>query len=492
MIKLIKNELMKIFKRKTIYFLLILSMIAVIIYNYINPDQNIPISEGTNDHPLISDTQIEKQKDDSERYINSMAYNEFARLYNNNFTKDSWQRLALNKERNGYSYEKIYDQDIMLYLKNIVDYEYNSNTQITNELYGNAINKYNEYVEALKSNDWKKFVNLKIKNLQELKSTQDFSEESIKEIDFEIEWYNLRLNNNIKFNSDIMNQYLDEYRETYYLIIYKESYVDKNSQSDIYELNECRTRLELCKYAVENKINYDISNEMGVILNNKIDARISFIRTFKHFNVIIIIITIYISSTIITEEILKRTIKNVLIKPHKRLDIIIAKMLACIVTIIISILFIGIVQFFVGGIIFGFDSYSNQYIGYNINSQKIFSISLLTYFIINGILKVPEYLIISLFCILIGISNKNITMSMIITLIICLFCNTILVEWSKVDSLASITRFFITNNWDFSIYLFGNISNINGINLWYSVIIYIIYFVLLLKMSIRKLKKLEI
>ena len=88
-------------------------------------------------------------------------------------------------------------------------------------------------------------------------------------------------------------------------------------------------------------------------------------------------------------------------------------MLACIVTIIISILFIGIVQFFVGGIIFGFDSYSNQYIGYNINSQKIFSISLLTYFIINGILKVPEYLIISLFCILIGISNKNITMSMI-------------------------------------------------------------------------------
>ena len=35
----------------------------------------------------------------------------------------------------------------MLYLKNIVDYEYNSNTQITNELYGNAINKYNEYVE---------------------------------------------------------------------------------------------------------------------------------------------------------------------------------------------------------------------------------------------------------------------------------------------------------------------------------------------------------
>lgn len=101
-----------------------------------------------------------------------------------------------------------------------------------------------------------------------------------------------------------MNQYLDEYRETYYLIIYKESYVDKNSQSDIYELNECRTRLELCKYAIKNKINYDISNEMGVILNNKIDARISFIRTFKHFSNNNYYYNIY-TSTIITEEISK-------------------------------------------------------------------------------------------------------------------------------------------------------------------------------------------
>ena len=43
-------------------------------------------------------------------------------------------------------YEKIYNQDIMLYLKNIVYYEYNSNTQITNELYGNAIKNIMQYI----------------------------------------------------------------------------------------------------------------------------------------------------------------------------------------------------------------------------------------------------------------------------------------------------------------------------------------------------------
>ena len=40
MIKLIENELIKIFKRKSIYVLLVFSLIAIIIYNYMNPDQN--------------------------------------------------------------------------------------------------------------------------------------------------------------------------------------------------------------------------------------------------------------------------------------------------------------------------------------------------------------------------------------------------------------------------------------------------------------------
>lgn len=491
MMKLVKNELIKIFKRKSIYFLFILSMIAIIVYNYINPEQNVIDNEGTKNTPIVSDNYIESIKNNTESYINSLAYNEFAKLYNNAFEENSWQRYALNRERRRYSYENVYDQDIMIYLGNIMDYEHNSKTQITKELYEISKNRYNEYVETLKSSNWRNFVNLKIKNLEEMKKTQNLSSEEIREIDFEIEWYYLRLNNNIDFDNNIANQYLNSYREKYYVIIYKESYIDKSSQADTRELNEYKAKLNLYKYAIENDINFDISNEENLILNNKIDARISFIRTYEHFNLILIIITIYISSTIITEEITKRTIKNVLTKPYKRLTIIMAKILACMVTIIISMLFIGIVQFLVGGFIFGFDSYSNGYIGYDINNNKVINMSILSYFIISGFTKVFEYLIISLFCIFIGIFNKNIAMSMILTLIICLFANTALAEWSKVDALSKITRFFITNNWDFSTYLFGNISSINGVSLWHSIIIYFIHFVLLLKVTIFKFKKLE-
>ena len=130
--------------------------------------------------------------------------------------------------------------------------------------------------------------------------------------------------------------------------------------------------MELYKYALENNIEYDISNEKNLINNNKIDARIAFIRVFKHFNLIIVVIAIYISSTIITEEINKKTIKNLLTKPHKRRTILIAKMIACMVIIIITMIFIAFVQYIVGGIIFGFDSYTYNYIGYNYNTSQVF------------------------------------------------------------------------------------------------------------------------
>ncbi len=494
MIKLVKNELIKIFKRKSIYFMFFLSIIAIVIYNNMNLDQQILVyKEKAENIGYISDETIEREKTkgEIEQYIYSLQYNEYAKLYNTTFKENSWQRYALNNDSRGWAYENFYDNDITKYLTNIKDYEYNENTKVTKELYETSKNKYNEYVNALKSNDWKSFVNLKIKNLEELKNTQNLTPDDIKEINFEIDWYYLRLNHNINFGNEIINEYLTNYREKYYLIIYEEANMDKTSQSRIRELNENKSKLELLKYVIENDINYDISNEKNFIANNKIDARISFIRTFDHFNLILIIIAIYISSTIITDELTKKTIKNILTKPHKRYTIIISKVIACIVTIIISMIFISIIQFFAGGFKFGFDSYANGYLGYDFNNNKVFNMSLLNYLILSGITKIPEYIIISLFCIFIGIFNKNIAMSMILTLMSCLFANTALAQWSKVDTLSKVARFFITNNWDFSTYLFGNISGINGINLWHSILIYLIYFAILLKLITSKFKKLE-
>ncbi len=498
MIKLIKSELIKIFKRKSIYFLLFLSIIAITVYNYINPNQNEVSSFGndTKDVPIAGmELALENMSDNMEEYISQKVSIDFYKLYNT-FKENSWQRYALKEENSSHIINNVYTDynlDIHTYLYNINDYTYNPHTQITLDEYENSKVKYNEYVEALNSNDWKRFVNLKIKNLEERKNNETLSDGEIKEINFEIEFYHLRLDNNINFNYNIQNQYLEQYKSNYYGI--QLSHLNSSEESQAFinnNINEYKARMQLCKYAIENGVEYDISNENNLIYDNKIDARISFIRTFKHFDLIIVIIAIYISSTIITEEINKKTIKSLLSKPHKRISILTSKILACIITVIISMIFVVLIQYLVGGFIFGFDSYSYNYIGYDYINEQVFTMNLFAYILLVGITKIPMYIIVILFCMFIGTFNKNIAMSMILTLIIFLITNTIILEWSKVESLSIITRFFITNNWDFSIYLFGNTSSISGINLGYSIIIYLVYFIILFKIALIKFNKLEI
>ena len=498
MIKLVKNELIKILKKRNIYFLFLLAIIIIIIYNCINPDQNIITSSinSTNNIPIKGmETNLDNLKENTEEYITQKATIEFYKLYNS-FEKDSWQRYALNEERNKRNIDNVYTDyniDIMNYLYNITDYQFNSETKTNIDKYEYSKTKFDEYVKALNLNDWKKFVNLKIENLEEEKNKEELLEAEIEEIELEIEIYKIRLYNNINFGNNVSNQYIEQYKNNYYNI--KSYQVNTYSESQDFinkSIDECKAQMELYKYALENNIEYDISNEKNLINNNKIDARIAFIRVFKHFNLIIVVIAIYISSTIITEEINKKTIKNLLTKPHKRRTILIAKMIACMVIIIITMIFIAFVQYIVGGIIFGFDSYTYNYIGYNYNTSQVFILNLFKYIVIVGFTKIFMYLIIVIFCILIGIMNKNIAMSMVLTLIVFLIFDTVMAEWSKVETFSVITRFFITNNWDFSVFLFGNTSNISGITLFTSIITYLIYFIIMFKISLTKFKKLEI
>lgn len=487
MIKLVQNELIKIFKRKSIYFLFFLSIITILIYNDMNPDQHKAFSfeHSTGDLSIFNVNNNLQEKE----------YNDFAKLYNS-FEEKSWQRYALNEEKTYITITDVYTNynlDMRSYLHNINDYEFNPNSEISLDLYTSSKTKYNEYVNALNSDNWIDFVNLKIKNLEERKNTEKLLLDEIEEINLEIEIYKLRLDNNINFNYNMKNSYLNEYKNNYYMLkLYNtspyyetEAYINNNT-------NLYKAKMNLCKYAIENNIEQDISNELTIISNNKIDARISFIRTFTHFDLIIVIIAIYISSTIVTEEINKRTIKNLLTKPHKRSTILLSKIFTSIIAVIISMIVVIISQYVIGGIVFGFDSYKLNFIGFDYNNEQIFTTNLFNYILLVGLSKLSMYIIIITFCIFIGTLNKHTSMSMILTLIIFLVSSTIIAEWSKVETLSLITRYFVTNNWDFSIYLFGQVSDISGVTIYSSIIICLIHLFILLYLSMHCFNKKEI
>ena len=466
--------------------MLLLSLIAVIRHNYSNPDQNPEYKVSTSKLPIM---QLEEETIENVKInLKRKKHNDFAEIYNK-YDKNSWQRYALNEEQQSLMINNKsmnFNHDIQDKLEIINEYELNLNLETTVEDYKKAKIKIAEYIKALDSDNWQEYTKLKIKNLTEIKKEASILEEDIKEINLEIEAYQMRLDYNISYANDMLNQYIEIYRkETFRSIYYEDS--DENYYM------KCRAKSELARYAIENKIEQDISPEkFNLILNNKVDARISFVRTFEYFNIFVVIIGIYIATTILTEETNKGTIKSLLTKPHKRSTILISKILACVITIIITMIFLIVAQYIVGGITFGFDSYGLNYIGYDYNSEQIVNLNLFIYVILVAVSKLPIYIIIILFCIFMGTINNHTSMTMILTLIIFSICSTVISEWSKLEKVGNLTKYLITNNWDFSTYLFGQSSNIEGINFGFSVFIYLIYVIFLLSILINKFNKKEI
>lgn len=117
-------------------------------------------------------------------------------------------------------------------------------------------------------------------------------------------------------NIDISEQYIRAYNQDK---MYLENYDDlniKDKYSDILE------RVNLEKYAIDNDIKYNIlvnTENKNAILPS--DARILLMKFFNNFEIIIIFIIIYVSSTIIYEEYSNGTIKNLLVKPPDKIKV---------------------------------------------------------------------------------------------------------------------------------------------------------------------------
>lgn len=510
--KLIKNELIKIFKRKSLYVLFFLSFVVILFYQMINPDQNQQIKgydtfdknidlleislEGIKQVSDVTITKVEPSTDESsdlqnylhelneantakEQYKELKTEIDFAYLYNQ-YPQNSWQRYALNEEtrtivvgENGVDFSHLVEKQLAI----INDYELANTSTTSLAEYQSAKMKYTQYKEALSMNDSQKFVELKINDLKQRKEDINLTEVQQKLMDIQIDTYQLRLTNQIEYTNDFLNQYLQEYEEKSCFLL---NYETQEREDALYkqEIAMSKAEIALTKYAVEHKINQDISPvEFNLTINNKIDARNSLVRTFQHFDLIIVIVAIYLSCTIVTEEVNKGTIKNLVTKPHKRSTILFAKMMACLITIVVTMVFVSISQFMIGGLVFGFESYSLDFIGYDYTSGQVFTMNLMNYLLIVGLAKLPMYLFLIVFCMWIGISNNHISMSMIISLLLFLIFSTIITEWSKNEQFSLIARYFITNNWDFSVYLFGQGSNIDGLTMTVSMFIYVTYLI---------------
>lgn len=253
---------------------------------------------------------------------------------------------------------------------------------------------------------------------------------------------------------DITSQYKRAYNiDTFYLEHNKQLNKDENYEKIV-------ERIHLEKYAIDNNIKYNIlinsQNESAILPP---DARILLMKVFDNFEVLIIFFIIYLSCTIISEEYYSGTIKNILIKPYKRVKILFSKILTDFLIIILVVLILVTFQYVLGGLLFGFESYSLDAIRYNTISQDIETMNLVKYIFLLFTTKMFMYVILSSFSLLFGIITNNMALNILISLG-AYFLSTFEILKNN------ITNYIFIYNWDISKYLFTDSTM-----LWQSIII---------------------
>ena len=213
------------------------------------------------------------------------------------------------------------------------------------------------------------------------------------------------------YNIDINMQYQRAYNNDRMLL---ENYDELNIDDSYEEIEE---RIKLEEYAINNKIQYNIFlNTTNKNVQLPSDARIILLKLFDNFDIIIIFILIYLSSTIVTEEYSVGTIKHLLAKPHSRTQILFSKIITNIFIIAIVIGFITLFQYLLGGLLFGFDSYNLDAIIYNSSDKTIETIELTKYMIKLITAKIPLYIVLSLISLTFGIITNNIALDILVSL----------------------------------------------------------------------------
>lgn len=245
---------------------------------------------------------------------------------------------------------------------------------------------------------------------------------------------------------DIQTQYQRAYNNDRLIL---ENYNQLNIKEKYEDVVE---RMKLEEYAIENDIQYNIllnSENNNAILPT--DARISLMKVFNNFDIIIIFIIIFLSSTTISEEYNNGTIKNLLTKPHKRIQVLFSKVIASTLITLFVVIFIVLLQYVFGGILYGFDSYTLDAIRYDKLTQEIETMNLAKYIILIVLAKMPMYLILIIFSMLFATISNNIALNILISLGLYILSNANFL-------INNISKYIFIYNWDISKYLFTSTS----------------------------------
>lgn len=447
MIRLVKNELIKIFHKKGLYILgiviILIAILGVFVSLYLNDE-------------LLSEFDS-SYYDYLKENIDSYDLNDVEQL--KSFVEDSIELDTYNllSKYDSQSPEYYY---IDVEGRNIISNYYNVRyIDKDQDEIDNAKKMYDDFVNSLKDYDWRNDVEEKLdveianknKIEEELKNEKDDNiilnlKNELKISEIQIEGYEYRLDNNIPLDYSNRSNLVDDYVNSAI------EYMNFDSDEDSY-----KTRDELqFKRDLEEKLyvsKYKLDNKIFDSMNNNTQSNI--VSMFSNYDIFILIAIILVVGGIVSEEFNKGTIKQLLVRPHSRIKILTSKLVAGLIAVFIFAIFYYIINFLQSWIVYGeVSSLLNPVVVYDFGKSTVIEISTFYYCFLNIISLLPMYLIIFMVVIFMGIVTLN-TASAIITGF-GLYVGGDLINMLLPEK---IVAYLPTSCWNFKPYLFGGIAN---------------------------------
>ena len=471
MSSLIKNELTKIFKKKGIYITLLVIFAFVIltncIYKYFYNDSNYSYySNGYIDYINEEISKLDPSKpSDTSMYI---EYKTVLDVYEmlKKYDENSWQGHVINTQV--YSY--ISERNTYLYG---IDKNEEKVEEINQEI--------NKIVERLDQDDWKYFAKEeqrlaeeKVKKLEEtIKNVEDKQQlESLEtelinaKIDLEVA--NYRVEKEIKYGNDYLNTALSKYQNDSKAVEQAKNSKQELTYAEKQEYNTNLESKEVSKYIIENNVDVNKTNDIRGIFKN----------FFSEYGLFIIVMVIMIAGTIVSEEFNKGTIKLLLVKPYSRNKILFAKFITMLIMIVFSFVSVIAMELVIGGITFGFDSLSIPVVEYNFTNNTLVEMNIFSYLGIEILTNLP--IVILLATLAFALSTIFTNSAVAIALPLLGFMGAQVINMLAIQYNVNFMKFFVTLNWDFSAYLFGNLPMMEGLTAGFSAVICIVYFLIMI------------
>lgn len=477
MIKLIKNELFKIFHKKSIYVLagIMLAFVILnnIVYKVFYDDNSNYISQTLNDSSWEIDYYSEELKNldinkesDKEEYISCKTSYDIAVLHSS-YQIGTWQYNIIDTRL----YDIIYNINYYTYIE--------KNDKILKEYQ----DKYDYYINSFENNNFKVFIKEELDSTQKEIDTLEKEKKTItstkrlKEIENSLnilyikkEMINYRISNDVPYSNSYLNTAIEDYIDTYTYL--NSTTVDSLSYNEKIEYNNNLSKNATSKYIIDNKIDL---NQENTVRNN--------LRCiFNSYEILIVILIIIISGTIISNEFNKGTIKNLLIRPYKRSTIFISKYISSFIILILSIIYLVSLELIVGGILFGLDSLNIPIVVYNFTTSSLVEYNIFTYLGILIIAKMPLLILIMTLSITLSTITLNSPISIAVPILGYTFSGIIGSLAMSFD--LKWMKYFPTMNWDLTEYLFGGLPAFQYTSLSHAIIISIIYFAIMFTLSI--------